>query len=144
MAKWFYCTSKKAKLIRNDKPVETVRTFRPDHHIPPSVIWFHDAWWRHQMDTFSVLLAICAGNSPVTSVFPTPKPVTRSFDVFICSWIHGWVNNREAGDLRRHRARYGVSVMYKNTFDYAWLNYRQWRRDRNQDTPCGHIWTSVV
>ena len=23
-------------------------------------------WWRHQMETFSVLLAICAGNSPVT------------------------------------------------------------------------------
>ena len=31
-----------------------------------------DAWWRHQMEAFSALLAICAGNSPVT----------RSFDVF--------------------------------------------------------------
>ena len=30
----------------------------------------------------------------------------------ICSWIHGWVNNREAGDLRRHRAQYNVIVMY--------------------------------
>ena len=34
------------------------------------------------METFSALLAICAGNSPVTSEFPTQKPVTRSFDVF--------------------------------------------------------------
>ena len=25
------------------------------------------AWWRHQMETFSALLALCAGNSPVTS-----------------------------------------------------------------------------
>ena len=26
-------------------------------------------------------------------------------------WINGWVNNREAGDLRRYRAHYGVTVM---------------------------------
>ena len=29
----------------------------------------------------------------------------------ICVWINGWVNNREAGDLRRYRAHYDVSVM---------------------------------
>ena len=34
------------------------------------------------METFSVLLAYSAGNSPVTGEFPTQKPVTRSFDVF--------------------------------------------------------------
>ena len=34
------------------------------------------------METFSVLLAICAGNSPVTGEFPTQRPVTQSFDVF--------------------------------------------------------------
>ena len=31
---------------------------------------------------------------------------------FICAWTYGWVNNREAGDLRRHRAHYDVIVMY--------------------------------
>ena len=31
---------------------------------------------------FSALLAICAGNSPVTGEFPSQIPVTRSFDVF--------------------------------------------------------------
>ena len=40
------------------------------------------AWWRHQMEAFSALLAICAGNSPVSGEFPTQRPVTRSFDVF--------------------------------------------------------------
>ena len=30
---------------------------------------------------------------------------------FICSRINDWVNNREAGDLRRHRAHYDVTVM---------------------------------
>ena len=39
-------------------------------------------WWRHQMETFSTLLAICAGNSPVPGEFPTQRPVTRSCDVF--------------------------------------------------------------
>ena len=29
----------------------------------------------------------------------------------ICVWINGWVNNREAGDLRRHRTHYDVIVM---------------------------------
>ena len=35
------------------------------------------------METFSALLAICAGNSPVPGEFPTQSPVTRSFDVFL-------------------------------------------------------------
>ena len=38
-------------------------------------------WWRHQMEKFSALLTICAGNSPVTGEFPTQRPVTN-FDVF--------------------------------------------------------------
>ena len=40
------------------------------------------SWWRHQMETFSALLAVCAGNSPVPGEFPTQRPVTRSFGVF--------------------------------------------------------------
>ena len=39
-------------------------------------------WWRHQMETFSALLALCVGNSPVTGEFPSQRPVTRSFDIF--------------------------------------------------------------
>ena len=30
---------------------------------------------------------------------------------FICAWMKCWVNNREAGDLRRHRAHYDVTIM---------------------------------
>ena len=39
------------------------------------------SWWRHQMERFSALLALCAGNSPVPGEFPSQKSVTRSFDV---------------------------------------------------------------
>ena len=35
------------------------------------------------MEIFSALLALCAENSPVTGEFPTQRPVTRSFDVFV-------------------------------------------------------------
>ena len=38
--------------------------------------------WRHQMETFSALLALCAGNAPITGEFPSQRPVTRSFGVF--------------------------------------------------------------
>ena len=69
-------------------------------------------WWRHQMETFSALLALCVGNSPVTGEFPSQRPVTRSFDVsLIWAWTNGWVNNRDADDLRRHGAHYDVTVM---------------------------------
>ena len=39
------------------------------------------SWWRHQMETFSALLALCVRNSQVTGEFPSQRPVTRSFDV---------------------------------------------------------------
>ena len=42
---------------------------------------FRISWWR-QMETFSALLALCAGNSPITGEFPSQRSVTRSFDVF--------------------------------------------------------------
>ena len=75
-----------------------------------------DAWWRHQRETFSALLALCAKNSPVPGEFPH-KGQWRGALMFslICVWINGWVNNREAGDLRRYRAHYGVTVMARIT-----------------------------
>ena len=46
-------------------------------------------------------------------------PLTKARDAelwcfFICTWINGSVNNREAGDLRRHRAHNDVTVMHCN------------------------------
>ena len=52
------------------------------------------------METFSALLALCAGNSPVGLMLS-----------LICAWKNAWVNTREAGDLRRHRTHYDVFVM---------------------------------
>ena len=40
------------------------------------------SWWRHQMEIFSALQALCAGIAPITGEFPAQRPVTRGFDAF--------------------------------------------------------------
>ena len=52
------------------------------HAMLSAVVNKHLSWRRQQMKTFSVLLAICAGNSPVPGELPAQRPVTRSFGVF--------------------------------------------------------------
>ena len=46
----------------------------------------------------------------------------------ICARINGWVNNREAGDLRRYRGHYDVTVMAavdsrRISDQYIWISY---------------------
>ena len=65
---------------------------------PRTLLWFSlFAWWRHQMETFSALLTICAGNSSVTVEFPTQRPVTRSFDVFFYLCLNKRLNKQSWG-----------------------------------------------
>ena len=64
---------------------------------------FYDPWWRHEMKTFSALLALCAGNSLITCEFPSQRPVCGALMFsLICAWTNGCPNNRDAGDFRRH------------------------------------------
>ena len=99
-------------------------------------------WWRHQMETFSALLAICAGNSPVPDEFPH-KGQWRGALMFslICVWINGWVNNPDAGDLRRYRTHYDVSVMSQSKVNEvrlrAWFLWSEMRLIR---LTCGPIY----
>ena len=79
--------------------------------------WYSvNSWWRHQIKAFSALLALCEHH----------KGQWRGALMFsvICAWTNGWVNNRDAGDLRPHRAHYDVTVMSMNyTFDYAMFSF---------------------
>ena len=75
-------------------------------------------WWRHQMETFSALLTLCAGNSPFYRRIPLTKASDAELWFFfmfslIYVWTNSWVNNRDTGDLRCHRAHYDVIVMYE-------------------------------
>ena len=77
--------------------------------------------WRHQMETFSALLALCVGNSPVNSPH---KGQWRGALIYslVYPWINGWVNNHEAGDLRRYSGHYDVSVMNMLCGITDWFN----------------------
>ena len=86
-------------------------------------------WWRHQMETFSALLALCAGNSlgPVKSPHKGQWRGALMFSL-ICVCINGRVNNRDAGDFRRYRAHYDVTVMRIPDFHiflYWWCVHTQ-------------------
>ena len=62
------------------------------------------------METFSALLSICAGNSPVIGEFPAQRPVTRSLDVFfdlrlnkrLSKQTWGWWFETSSRPLWRH------------------------------------------
>ena len=76
------------------------------------------ALWHHQMETFSVWLAFCAGNLPVNSPQNGQWRGTLMFSL-ICAWTNGWINHRDDGDMRRHPAHYDVTVM--------WIICERWR-----------------
>ena len=59
--------------------------------------------------------------------------ISRVTGNFTCALINGWVNNGEAGDLRRHRAHYVVIVMY--------MPYQTLRKKRRYTFLTGSVWT---
>ena len=67
------------------------------------------SWWRHQMETltrhWSSVRVIHRSlmNSPHTAQWREAMMFS-----LICDWANGWVNNRDAGDLRPHRPHYDV------------------------------------
>ena len=63
---------------------------RKDHPTTP-------AWWHYQMEAFSALLALCAGKSPVTSEFPSQRPVTRGFEFFFDLRLNKWLSKQSWG-----------------------------------------------
>ena len=89
----------------------------------PSRTRFHDdvIKWKHFPRYWPVV-----HRWPVNSPHKGKWRAALMFSL-ICAWINGWINNREAGDLRRHRAHYDVTVMsFCSIFSV---------------TPCGREWS---
>ena len=90
------------------------------------------SWWRHQMETYSALLAICAGNSPVPGEFHAQSPLTRSFDVFFDlhlnkrlsgqSW--GWWFETLLRPLWRHCDVHRGNCSFKKMIRYLTLIFK--------------------
>ena len=102
------------------------------------------------MATFSVLLALSAGNSPTTGEFPSQRPVTRSFDVFFDirlnkrlskQWWGWWF---ETCSLWRHR-NVNVSLYLPNLFSrnmhiHLWFCLIFWYRNlESRREPCEFV-----
>ena len=87
------------------------------------------SWWRHQMETFSALLALCAGKSPITGEIPAQRPVTRSFDVLFDLRLNkrlskqwwGWWFETPSRSLWRHCSGSTATVRYddQNLFGFS-------------------------
>ena len=79
------------------------------------------SWWFHQMETFSTLLTLCAGNSLAPVNFPHKGQWPRAL-VFslICTWINNWVNNGDDSDLKHHHAHYDITVMFWKNWINCW------------------------
>ena len=73
------------------------------HCLIDSDDWFMMMSW---MKTFSVLLALCEGNPPVTGRFPSQRPVMHSFYVFFDLCL-----NKQLSNLRCHHAHYDITAM---------------------------------
>ena len=83
-----------------------------------------NTWWGQQMKTFSALLDLCAGNSPVTDEFPSQRPVTRTFDVFfdlhlskrLSKQSKRWWFKRRSRLLWRHCNDFQIMVIFNFCF----------------------------
>ena len=79
--------------------------------------------WRRYLKRIIFKANGCTGSEPDEIMMTSsPVPVNSSrkgqwrgalMFSLICVWINGWVNNREAGDLRRYRSHYDFNVMYQ-------------------------------
>ena len=78
---------------------------------PVGVIKHNFIWWRHEVKTYSALLAFCVGHwSPVNSPHKSKWRGALVFSL-ICDWTNCCAHNGDARDLRRHRTHYDVTVM---------------------------------
>ena len=96
------------------------------------------------METFSTLLALCAGNSPVTGEFPTQRPVTRSFDVSFDMRLNKQLSKQwKRRWFETHRAHYDVIVMI--TEESPTTSYWMWYYGNKRHWKLGnHVMTSVT
>ena len=86
---------------------------------------FISVLWRFMMtSSIFALLALRAGNSPVTGEFPSPRPVTRSFDVFFDLRLNKRLSKQSQGcwvetPSRSWWRHYNVVMQQRATFTSA-------------------------
>ena len=95
--------------------------------LPQDPIMVHLKWWRQCVQSLQLIWINRIGRTDSChddvikwKHFPPYWPFVRGIHrqwrgalmfYLICAWINDWVNNCKAGDLRRHRGHYDVTVM---------------------------------
>ena len=87
--------------------------------------------WKHFPRYWTFVRGI--HRSPVNSPHKSQWRGALMFSL-ICTRISGWVNNREAGDLRRHRAHYDVTIMYCPSASEATLENMIWENSSHESS----------
>ena len=109
---------------RNDGPSVAVVVINVRDTIGISVALSLYTWWRDQIETYSALLAICGGNSPVPGEFPAQGPVTRSFDVFFYLHLNKRLSKQSWGwwfeTLSRLLWRHCIKCWYRPRASIHW------------------------
>ena len=102
------------------------------------------------METFSVSLALCTENSPVTGEFPWTRPATRGFDVFsdpslnkrLSKQSWGWWFETPSRSLSRHCHGMGFALVQKKLLVYMWPATKHiWKLCHLNTTAFSHIGT---
>ena len=107
------------------------------------------------METFSALLAICAGNSPVTGEFHAQRPVAMSFDVFFDLRLNKWLSKQSWGcwfEMPSHQVWRHCNGWWHSAYNRLIFQMPEFIRqlshnasfcDRNVHT-CAHFWYKMV
>ena len=74
------------------------------------------------METFSALLVLCAGNSPVTGELAAQRPVTRSFDVFFHLRLNKRLNKQSWGWWFETLS----CSLWRHSNDFRWYIRQSW------------------
>ena len=65
------------------------------------------------LEIFSASLALFEGKPPMTGALTKGQWRGALMSSLVCALANSWINNRDAGDLRRHRSHYYVTVMVR-------------------------------
>ena len=92
---WLHCFV--STVTQYQRALKVMIVIMPWNYIKPWIICPRNHDDVIKWITFTALLAICAGNSPVPGEFPAQRPVTRSFDVFFDLRLNRRLNKQSWG-----------------------------------------------
>ena len=86
-------------------------------------------WWRHQMETFSALLALCAGKSPVSVELPFTKAIDAQLWCFL--WSLSEIGIKKYNNFNARKS--SLNIVYKTATISFVTQWAPWRLKSRPD-----------